>query len=224
MADSEVFDFSYKQVRVQWRRKGGINPYRLGLELLEDVRYRWDTGRHGQIWDSCQYMVIKEDWDRFVLWKNYPDQWPEVMAFEQALKDGRLGFPKEMFSRSKKALKKYLVTTWLRYQKAEEEDRAWQKRLAEMRPYEEMARERAHDLSDLEFNWARQEVYQEADRRDLWLWTVSEIEAELRGLRPLLEFKRLCQAGQVDLIDEPIPEEWRSHHDRFSRASDFGGG
>ncbi len=42
---------------------GALNPYKLGLELLRDIEYRWDTGRHGKAWEECDDLEAKANWD-----------------------------------------------------------------------------------------------------------------------------------------------------------------
>lgn len=40
-----------------------MNPYKLGYELLLDVKERWDKGRFGDDYEDCQDMQKKENWD-----------------------------------------------------------------------------------------------------------------------------------------------------------------
>jgi stage V sporulation protein R len=39
-----------------------LNPYKLGLELFRDIEHRWDTGRHGRDYESCEDMEKKHGW------------------------------------------------------------------------------------------------------------------------------------------------------------------
>jgi stage V sporulation protein R len=43
--------------------KYGMNPYRLGFTLLNDIKERWDKGRFGSEWDECKDMKRREEWD-----------------------------------------------------------------------------------------------------------------------------------------------------------------
>lgn len=42
---------------------GRLNPYRLGWHLFEDIKDRWDRGRHGPDWEACQDLHKRERWD-----------------------------------------------------------------------------------------------------------------------------------------------------------------
>lgn len=44
--------------------KYSMNPYKLGYNLLCDIRERWDKGRFGEEWDECRDSVKKEEWDK----------------------------------------------------------------------------------------------------------------------------------------------------------------
>jgi stage V sporulation protein R len=41
-----------------------LNPYKLGIELLRDIEYRWNTGRFGPEWDACDDLETKQNWKR----------------------------------------------------------------------------------------------------------------------------------------------------------------
>ncbi len=41
-----------------------LNPYKLGIELLRDIEYRWNTGRFGPEWDACDDLEAKQNWKR----------------------------------------------------------------------------------------------------------------------------------------------------------------
>ncbi|MEM1062803.1 MAG: SpoVR family protein, partial [Planctomycetota bacterium] len=40
-----------------------LNPYKLGIELFREIEERWDRGRHGSDWESCDDRVAREEWD-----------------------------------------------------------------------------------------------------------------------------------------------------------------
>lgn len=42
----------------------GLNPYLLGKKIWEDVRERWNKGRHGREWENCSDRKRRERWDR----------------------------------------------------------------------------------------------------------------------------------------------------------------
>ncbi len=43
--------------------KYSTNPYKLGYNLLADIRKRWDKGQFGTDWEDCTNAKKKEDWD-----------------------------------------------------------------------------------------------------------------------------------------------------------------
>jgi len=43
---------------------GRLNPYKLGIELLRDIERRWNTGRFGPEYDSCDDMVARREWGK----------------------------------------------------------------------------------------------------------------------------------------------------------------
>jgi stage V sporulation protein R len=40
-----------------------LNPYLVGKRIFEDVKTRWDTGRHGKRWRECEDAHEREHWD-----------------------------------------------------------------------------------------------------------------------------------------------------------------
>ncbi|MCB9092286.1 MAG: SpoVR family protein [Halobacteriovoraceae bacterium] len=63
---SEVIDFADKHAGVMVMSKQNINPYKVGIELLRDIEYRWDTGRFGKEYNECEDMPEKLHWDKKV--------------------------------------------------------------------------------------------------------------------------------------------------------------
>ncbi|HUU84651.1 MAG TPA: SpoVR family protein [Phycisphaerae bacterium] len=43
---------------------GRLNPYKLGVELLRDIERRWNTGRYGVEYDSCDNMEQRRKWGK----------------------------------------------------------------------------------------------------------------------------------------------------------------
>ncbi len=41
-----------------------LNPYKIGIELFRDIEERWDNGKFGTEWDSCDDMRERENWHR----------------------------------------------------------------------------------------------------------------------------------------------------------------
>lgn len=63
MDPSEFIDFAKVHGGVMAMSKKNINPYKIGIELMRDIEYRWNTGRHGKEYNECTNMYDRENWD-----------------------------------------------------------------------------------------------------------------------------------------------------------------
>ena len=61
--DSELIDYADHHSGTLGSTSGMLNPYKLGIELFRDIQQRWNSGRHGTEWDSCQDVHGRTDWD-----------------------------------------------------------------------------------------------------------------------------------------------------------------
>lgn len=122
LESDEVVDYAEHCAGTWHRSRRSINPYKLGLELWADIEWRWDTGRHGPIYEHCKEEIITRNWDEFIVFKElhqrYPgivdnpilkDRWNEFRAFVQNFSQGKFGFPKDAWS------KKKMVQWWMDY-------------------------------------------------------------------------------------------------------------
>jgi stage V sporulation protein R len=41
---------------------GRLNPYKLGIELIRDTEFRWNTGRYGKAYDECEDIEVRRNW------------------------------------------------------------------------------------------------------------------------------------------------------------------
>jgi stage V sporulation protein R len=64
LSDAEVVDYADHHSGTMATQPGGLNPYKLGLELLRDIEIRWDKGRFGPDWDHCEDMAERNNWDK----------------------------------------------------------------------------------------------------------------------------------------------------------------
>lgn len=60
---SEIIDFADHHSGVTAMSRKQINPYKIGIELYRDIKYRWDTGRFGKEYNECIDMNKKANWD-----------------------------------------------------------------------------------------------------------------------------------------------------------------
>ena len=60
---SEIIDFADKHAGVMYMSKKNINPYKIGIELMRDIEYRWNRGMFGKEYNECTNMKDKIAWD-----------------------------------------------------------------------------------------------------------------------------------------------------------------
>lgn len=61
---SEIVEFADKHAGVMAMSRQQINPYKVGIELLRDIEYRWDRGMFGKEYNECNSMPEKLAWDK----------------------------------------------------------------------------------------------------------------------------------------------------------------
>lgn len=61
--DSEIIDFADVHSGTMAVAPGGLNPYKLGIELFRDIEDRWNKGQFGKEWDECADFDTKKNWD-----------------------------------------------------------------------------------------------------------------------------------------------------------------
>jgi stage V sporulation protein R len=61
---SEIVEFADKHAGVMAMSRQNINPYKVGIELMRDIEYRWDRGMFGKEYNECNSMPEKLAWDK----------------------------------------------------------------------------------------------------------------------------------------------------------------
>jgi len=61
---SEVIDFADHHSGTMATYGARLNPYKLGIELLRDIEFRWNTGRFGKEYEECDDLEKKRKWDK----------------------------------------------------------------------------------------------------------------------------------------------------------------
>jgi len=64
LAPSEIIEFADKHAGVMAMSKKQINPYKVGIELMRDIEYRWNRGMFGKDFNECTDMREKLNWDK----------------------------------------------------------------------------------------------------------------------------------------------------------------
>lgn len=60
---SEVIDYADHHSGTMAMSGGRLNPYKIGIELLRDIEFRWNTGRFGKEFDECDDLERKRKWN-----------------------------------------------------------------------------------------------------------------------------------------------------------------
>lgn len=64
MNDAEIIDFADHHSGTVATHPGQISPYKLGLQLWDDIKDRWNKGKFGKEYDDCDDYVIRKNWDK----------------------------------------------------------------------------------------------------------------------------------------------------------------
>jgi len=228
------------------QRKQGLNPYRLAYDLLLDVKHRWDTGRHGAIWEDCDRYEVKASWDFFVVYHNlrlesagdqtkFERRWREFSQFLEDLREGKLAYPKELFINDR-FLGQYLLTHWTEYANAEAELKKYREMLAALdaKGLEEdvdiavsnlRVKESNVGITDKELAYkARRDIYYRAKEPELYLWTPDELRGKIKYFQTLLDFRdRYAREGLTAPVIN-IPEGWADYSARHKYPAVLGEG
>lgn len=63
LKSSEIIEFSDKHAGVMAMSRKQINPYKIGIEMMRDIEYRWNTGKFGKEYNECADMHERENWN-----------------------------------------------------------------------------------------------------------------------------------------------------------------
>jgi stage V sporulation protein R len=64
LSPSELVDYADHHSGTMAMSRTRLNPYKLGIELLRDIEFRWNTGRFGKEYDECDDLEKKRTWDK----------------------------------------------------------------------------------------------------------------------------------------------------------------
>lgn len=78
----ELIDYAEHHSGTVAAHPGQLNPYRLGLALLNDIERRWDRGQFGREWEDCPDWRARREWNTdaglgkqkvFEVWQHFND-------------------------------------------------------------------------------------------------------------------------------------------------------
>lgn len=78
----EVIDYADHHSGTVASSPGQMNPYRLGLALLNDIERRWNMGQFGRDWENCDDLKARRNWNTnadlgkqkvFEVWQHFND-------------------------------------------------------------------------------------------------------------------------------------------------------
>jgi len=61
--DSEIIDYAEHHAATMGSSRS-LNPYKLGLEIWNDIEERWNKGQFGREWEECDDYKTKKNWDK----------------------------------------------------------------------------------------------------------------------------------------------------------------
>ncbi len=60
----EIIDYADHHSATLGPNPGGLNPYKVGIELFRDIEDRWNKGRFGREWEECDDQSKKDSWNQ----------------------------------------------------------------------------------------------------------------------------------------------------------------
>ena len=197
LKDSEVIDYADVHSATMGVQPGGINPYKLGIELFKNIEERWNKGQFGKEFEECDDFAVRKRWDRqtglgrdkiFEVRKLYNDITfvdeflTEDFAREQKLFTYGMNTNTnnwEIQSREFRDVKNKLLSqlTNFGHPVIEVLDGNWENR-------GELLLQHKHDGVDLQLNWARDTM---ENLMTLWQRPVA-LATELEGKGTLLRY------------------------------------
>lgn len=208
--DSEVCSFAKMFAGVQRGGRFKINPYQLGKQLWDNIKFRWDTGRHGEIWNKCEVRSIKNRWEEFIVFKSLYDEfggitdevlklWREFSTLAYETHENS-GFVKKAFF-----LSENLVAEWLKYREAEQKLPKLLEALEYIKKLEEKyCSDRTDFLAPLE---TRRKIMLYSLSPSS-LWSSEELEQEIASYRFYLGLRDKMAKGQIPVQEVEIPAQW----------------
>jgi stage V sporulation protein R len=64
LSPSELVDYADHHSGTMAMSRTRLNPYKLGIELLRDIEFRWNTGRFGKEYEECDDLEKKRTWNK----------------------------------------------------------------------------------------------------------------------------------------------------------------
>lgn len=207
----EIVDYALHCAGTWATHSGSINPYKLGLELWRDIEWRWDTRRHGPIYENCNLQEILENWDEFIVFKVLYQEhllekkWEEWCAFKETLSKGQFGFPKEVWD------KKKVVKWWCDYQKLKQ----ILKKLSEER--DDLKKKIEETQQILAGSQGEKEIEDYSLEIRILESELEDVEVEIKFYRSFACFKIAFNEGKVEFKRKAIPESYFIYADQFKR-------
>lgn len=204
----EIVDYALHCAGAWGMRPGSINPYKLGLELWRNIEWRWDSGRHGAIYEDCDCEEILDSWDDFAVFKVLQQQsrlerWDEWCAFKENLSRGRFGFPRVAWDDKK------LVKWWCDYQTIQEKLKGFARESLEVK------RQLKGIRQTLSQTQGGAEAGNHESEKNILEGELEDIESEIRFWSWFLRFQRAFRRGEAEFKPKPIPASFFMHAHTF---------
>ncbi len=204
-------------------------PYKLGFEIFHDIEHRWNTNRHGKMWDECEIQEIKENWDEFIIFKTFLDEtngngnvtqkrWQEFCTFREALREEKCGFPKELCA------DRNIVQQWLEYQNVSLLFLKQKKYLKKAKKFWREAIESYENAKKSEDQ--KKSTFEKQYKTRLFLTKeeVKEIAGIQKYLKKLLTIKEMIKTGKLPLVSKSIPTSYLEFAKNYPKPAKLGKG
>ncbi|MBI3633657.1 MAG: SpoVR family protein [Candidatus Vogelbacteria bacterium] len=218
------------------RPNGGIQPYLLGRDLWQDIRWRWDTGRHGPLHDDCDHVEIVDRWDEFAAFKMIVDRhgidnvyspafvrdWTEFCTLISMTQNDEGATPAAFF------LKENWINEWLALRNADKTVEDFRRKLtkaslADQEITSRMDQAKLPSDSPMRFKFRYEICKQNRFDSDLD-WTEEEITSKLDYLEKLRRFRKRFDEGVLKKVLWIIPDSWIEWARKYPAKIELGRG
>ncbi|MEK7151529.1 MAG: SpoVR family protein [Patescibacteria group bacterium] len=224
--DSEVCSFAKAFAGVQRGGRFKINPYRLGKQLWDNIKLRWDTGRHGEIWNNCHDSIIKDRWEEFIVFKSLYDEfggateetlnlWDQFCTLVNETREERGQIKKIFF------LPENWIREWLKYREAEKKLPI----LLEALEYiKNMEKKYSQNRNDVLATLSTRHKIMLNSLSPYSCWSSEEIEHEIEVYRFYINMRDRMANKQISIKKITIPTQWLDWAARHSFIGHLGQG
>jgi len=208
LTDGEIIDFADHMAGLLPNK--GLNPYRLGLALLDSIELAYDSHRYGDVYECCPFRSVLENWDVFVAYHNSRQgygKFTEFLCFWNVLiKPNDFKLPPEFYEKEK------LLVLWKLYLEVEEELRKIEDKITlllkeaiKVDKKLRFAREKGNRL------WTQRRFHQ----LSLIKKNIEHFRRRKQLLLKIQKVKNAFRDGKLEPLEFNLPPEFRKYSDQW---------